>query len=143
MDGCYVIKSNLPTNAITDEQIHDRYKDVSKVEQAFRTMKTGLLEIRPLFLRHADHTRGHVFMVMLSYLLSKAIETSIVNLKITTSELMHDLDRICIHHQWLTNEVRIARLPKPTAAQTEILQALEIDLPEALCVPNEDRPNKT
>ena len=143
LDGCYVIKSNLPANIITAAQIHDRYKDLSKVEQAFRTMKTGLLEIRPLFLRRADHTRGHVFAVTLSYLLSKAIETSIVNLKITTSELMHDLDRICIHHQWLTNEVRIARLPKPTAAQTEILQALEIDLPEALCVPNEDRPNKT
>jgi len=143
LDGCYVIKSNLPENAITAEQIHDRYKDLSKVEQAFRTMKTGLLEIRPLFLRRADHTRGHVFMVMLSYLLSKAIEASIVNLKITTSELMHDLDRICIHHQWLTNEVRIARLPKPNAAQTDILQALELDLPEALCVPSKSRPNKS
>lgn len=139
LDGCYVIKSNLPATAITPAQIHDRYKDLSKVEQAFRTMKTGLLEIRPLFLRRADHTRGHVFMVMLSYLLSRVIETSITNLGITISELMHDLDRICIHRQWLTNEVRIARLPQPTAAQREILQALALKLPEALCVPSKDK----
>jgi transposase len=138
LDGCYVIKSDLPADAITDAQIHDRYKDLSKVEQAFRTMKTGLLEIRPLFLRRADHTRGHVFMVMLSYLLSKEIDKSIANLDGTTSELMHDLDRICIQRQWLTNEVRIARLPKPTAAQTKILQALDINLPEAVCVPSKN-----
>lgn len=136
LDGCYVIKSDLPDKAITAAQIHQRYKDLSKVEQAFRTMKTGLLEIRPLFLRRADHTRGHVFMVMLSYLLSKEIDKSIANLDGTTSELMHDLDRICIQRQWLTNEVQIWRLPKPTAAQTEILQALAINLPEAVCVPS-------
>jgi len=139
LDGCYVIKSNLPANAITPEQIHDRYKDLSKVEQAFRTMKTGLLEIRPLFLRRADHTRGHVFMVMLSYLLSRVIEASITNLDITISELMHDLDRICLYQQWLTNELRIARLPQPTATQREILQALALNLPEALCVPSKDK----
>ncbi|MBU4233399.1 MAG: hypothetical protein L6277_02400 [Desulfobacterales bacterium] len=51
---------------------------------------------------------------------------------------MHDLDRICIQRQWLTNEVRISRLPKPTAAQTQILQALEINLPEAICVPSKN-----
>jgi len=142
LDGCYVIKSNLPANIITAAQIHDRYKDLSKVEQAFRTMKTGLLEIRPLFLRRADHTRGHVFMVMLSYLLTREIERSTANLEMTTGELMHDLDRICLQYQWLAEDVRISRLPKPTAAQTEILQALKIDLPEATCVPSTIRTTK-
>ena len=142
LDGCYVIKSNLPANIITAAQIHDRYKDLSKVEQAFRTMKTGLLEIRPLFLRRADHTRGHVFMVMLSYLLTQEIEKSTANLEMTTAELMHDLDRICLQYQWLAHDVPISRLPKPTAAQTEILQALEIDLPEATRVPSTIRTTK-
>jgi len=143
LDGCYVIKSDLPADAITAAQIHDRYKDLSKVERAFRTMKTGLLEIRPLFLRRADHTRGHVFMVMLSYLLTQEIEKSTANLEMTTAELMHDLDRICLQYQWLGQEVRLSRLPKPTPAQTEILQALEIDLPEATCVPSKISPTKS
>jgi transposase len=136
LDGCYIIKSDLPDKLITATQIHDRYKDLSKVERAFRTMKTGLLEIRPLFLRRADHTRGHVFMVMLSYLLANEIDKSISDLDITVSELMHDLDRICLQHQWCSPEVRLARLPQPSATQTEILQALALKLPEAICVPS-------
>jgi hypothetical protein len=32
LDGCYVIKSDLPKESITDNQIHDRYKDLSKVD---------------------------------------------------------------------------------------------------------------
>jgi transposase len=136
LDGCYVIKSDLPDKLITAAQIHDRYKDLSKVERAFRTMKTGLLEIRPLFLRRADHTRGHVFMVMLSYLLANEIDKSISDLDITVSELMHDLDRICLQHQWFSPEVRLARLPQPSATQTEILSALALKLPEAICVPS-------
>jgi len=62
--------------------------------------------------------------------------TSVAGLDDTTSELMHDLDRICLQPQWLTPEVRLARLPQPTAAQREILPALEINLPEAICVPS-------
>jgi len=141
LDGCYVIKSDLPKEAITVEQIHDRYKDLSKVEQAFRTMKTGLLEIRPLFLRRADHTRGHVFMVMLSYLLTKEMERSVTHLDITVSELMHDLDRLCLQYQWLADDVRISRLPQPSASQFEIIKALSIKLPETICVPSKQIAN--
>ena len=82
-------------------------------------------------------------MVMLSYLLTQEIEKSTANLEMTTAELMHDLDRICLQYQWLAEDVRISRLPKPTAAQTEILQALEIDLPEATCVPSTIRLTKS
>jgi len=37
LDGCYVIKTNLPKELIDKEIIHDRYKDLTKVEKAFRT----------------------------------------------------------------------------------------------------------
>ena len=32
---------------------HERYLDLTRVEQDFRTLKTGLLEIRPVFVREA------------------------------------------------------------------------------------------
>jgi hypothetical protein len=79
-------------------------------------MKTGLLESRPLFLRCADHTSGHVFMVMLSYLLTQKIAKSTADLEMTTAELMYDLDLICLQYQWQAEDVRISRLPKPAAA---------------------------
>ena len=34
-----------------------------------RTMKTTLRELRPLSVRTAAHTRAHVFIIMLAYLL--------------------------------------------------------------------------
>ena len=82
-------------------------------------------------------------MVMLSYLLTQEIEKSTAGLEMTTTGLMHDLDRICLQSQCLAKDVQISRLSKPTAAQTEILQALEIDLPEATCVPSTIRPTKS
>jgi hypothetical protein len=53
-------------------------------------------------------------------------------LEVTVSEVMHDLDRLCLQHQWLAPEVRLARLPQPTAAQGEYLKALGLHLPEAV-----------
>jgi len=42
LDGCYVIKTDLPASAASTQTVHDRYKELSLVEQAFRTCKTAL-----------------------------------------------------------------------------------------------------
>ena len=55
LDDCYVIKTDIPGNILgsTSQNIHDRYKDLSEVEFAFRTMKTIHLELRPHYVRKA------------------------------------------------------------------------------------------
>ena len=58
LDGCYVVQSDLPVAAASTQAVHDRYLDLTRVERDFRTLKTGLLEIRPVFLRKANRTRG-------------------------------------------------------------------------------------
>ena len=68
LDGCYVLKTDLPASAAATQAVHDRYKDLTLVEQAFRTCKTAHLETRPVYVRTEDHTRGHVLVVMLGYL---------------------------------------------------------------------------
>ncbi|EQD76786.1 transposase IS4 family protein, partial [mine drainage metagenome] len=40
LDGCYVIRSNLPADQGSMDIIHQRYKDLANVEWAFRTMKS-------------------------------------------------------------------------------------------------------
>ena len=62
LEGCYVIKTDVLD--LDKETIHDRYKDLCQVEQAFRTMKTTLEEIRPVFVRKESRTRGHVFICL-------------------------------------------------------------------------------
>ncbi len=42
------------------------YRDLQRVERDFRTLKTGLLELRLIFVRKENRTRGHVFAAMLA-----------------------------------------------------------------------------
>jgi len=68
LDGCYVIKTSLTNiNKDTKEDIHKAYKELIKVENAFKTLKTEFLEIRPLYLKTDNRIRGHIFLSMLAY----------------------------------------------------------------------------
>src|SRR5262249_28124951 len=67
LDGCYVLKTDLLPAQAPKEMVHDRYKDLASVEQAFRICKTAHLEVRPIFLRREARTRAHAFVVMLAY----------------------------------------------------------------------------
>jgi transposase len=68
VDGFYVITSDVPSNTLDTAEVKARYKSLSQVEQAFRTMKTTDLFIRPIRHWNPDRVRGHVFVCMLSYL---------------------------------------------------------------------------
>ena len=43
------------------------YKNLSKVERAFRSLKSVDLKVRPLHHRRADRVRAHVLLCMLAY----------------------------------------------------------------------------
>ena len=74
LDGCYVVESDLPMSVATTSQVHDRYVDLTRVERDFRTLKTGLLEIRPVFLRKAARTRGHAVVSLLALKLARELD---------------------------------------------------------------------
>lgn len=91
LDGCYVLKTDLSKKKISAKNAHDRYKDLSKVEEGFRTMKTGLLETRPYFVRKEKSTRGHVFIVMLAYMIVQELKKLWSNIDITIEEGISEL----------------------------------------------------
>jgi transposase len=68
-DGLYVIRSNVPGDEMDICEVVASYKALMNIEQAFRSMKTVQLEIRPIFHRTDDRIRAHVFLCMLSYYL--------------------------------------------------------------------------
>jgi hypothetical protein len=45
----------------------ERYKDLSLVENAFRSLKTVDLKVRPIHHRGEDRVRCHIFLCMLAY----------------------------------------------------------------------------
>jgi len=69
IDGFYVITSDVVEEKLDTEELRARYKSLIQVEQAFRTMKTTDLFVRPIRHWNPDRVRGHVFLCMLSYLI--------------------------------------------------------------------------
>ena len=67
LDGIYVIRTNVPKEALSPEQTVSAYKALAQVERTFRSAKTVDLEIRPVFHWTAPRVRAHVFLCMLAY----------------------------------------------------------------------------
>jgi len=69
LDGVYVIRTNVPERQCAAADAVRAYKSLAEVEQAFRSMKTVDLELRPVFHWTAPRVRAHVLLCMLAYYL--------------------------------------------------------------------------
>ena len=67
LDGIYIVRTNVEPEWLTADETVRAYKDLSKVERAFRCMKSVDLKIRPLHHRRPDRVRAHVFLCLLAY----------------------------------------------------------------------------
>jgi transposase len=67
LDGIYVIRTSVPVEDLDTANAVQAYKDLSRVERAFRSMKTIDLEIRPIRHWNANRVRAHVFLCMIAY----------------------------------------------------------------------------
>jgi hypothetical protein len=67
LDGLYVIRTSVADEILNSENTVRAYKDLSKVERAFRCMKTVDLRVRPIYHWLNDRIKAHVFLCMLAY----------------------------------------------------------------------------
>ena len=67
LDGLYVIRTSVPKTTFSAQRVVGIYKNLSKVEQAFRSLKTVDLKIRPIYHWAEHRVRAHVFLCMLAY----------------------------------------------------------------------------
>lgn len=132
LDGCYIIKTNVKKEALSTEEAHAVYKDLKFVEWAFRSMKTGFLEIRPLFHRKANRTRACASVAMFAYMILHYIHRKTARLSTPLEPLVEKLDQIQIQ------KMKIGRLEIKTLPtilrhdQQEIMDAIGVTLPKTL-----------
>ena len=131
LDGCYVIRSNLPADQGSMETIHRRYRDLANVEWAFRTMKSDTMELRPVHVRKKPRTRAHVFIAMLSYIIEKHLREKWIDLNITVEEGIHELSSIN-SIEVRAGAVRYNQVPEPREIGSKLLSALSVKLPKAI-----------
>lgn len=130
LDGCYVIKTDVSSEKLASQKVHDRYKDLAHVESAFRTMKTEL-EIRPLYHRLEGRTRAHVFLCMLAYIVERKFEKLTKEIEGTLQEKWDVLQHV------MTVEVNMGRMQtfkvaEPSSEARQILRASKVTLPKKL-----------
>jgi transposase len=67
LDGIYIVRTSVPAKRLDAADTVRNYKNLSRVEQGFRTLKSVDLLVRPIGHRVEDRVRSHIFLCMLAY----------------------------------------------------------------------------
>ena len=132
LDGCYALKTDVAGKLSDAETLHSRYKDLAMVEQAFRTLKTAHLEIRPVYVRTPAHTRAHVFIVMLALLLRRQIDRAWRQFDLTVEEGISLLSTLCAEEVLIGDQGGYLAVPQPRKTLARLFEALNITPPTTL-----------
>ena len=67
LDGIYIIRTSEPEESISAGDTVRQYKNLSRIEHIYRTVKGLDILIRPIRHRTEEHVRAHIFLCMLAY----------------------------------------------------------------------------
>ena len=132
LDGWYALKTALATPQMPKETIHERYKDLARVESAFRACKTVHLDMRPVYVRLAKRTCAHAFVVMLAYYIIKELAGRWQSLNITVEEGIKELAQLCCIEVHLAEQAPSNDSPVPRDLSRQLLDAAQVRLPRIL-----------
>jgi transposase len=132
LDGCYVIKTDLLADWATTQVVHDRYKDLTLVEQNFRTCKTVDLEMRPVHVRLEASTRGHAFVVMLAHGLIQELQRCWAEENLTVEEGLKELSTLCVTEVVVKGVVKDQLLPEPRPQVKKLMELTKAVMPKKL-----------
>lgn len=139
LDGSYMLKTDR--DDLTAEEIWRTYVLLTRVESAFRSMKSPLME-RPIF-HHIEHrVQTHIFLCVLAYHLLVSIEKQFLDHGIHTSW-------DTLRQQLSTHQVVTVALPASNGETLKIRKAttpekIHKDIYDTLRIPREVmKPQKT
>lgn len=119
LDGTYLLKTDRQD--LADDEVWRLYILLTRVEAAFRAMKSPLME-RPIF-HHLEHrVQTHIFLCVLAYHLLVAIEKHFLNQGVHTSWAT-------LREQLSTHQVMTVVLPTTTG---QTLRIRKSSTPEAI-----------
>jgi transposase len=153
-DGAYLLLSDQ--TSWTPEQLWSTYIQLTRAEDAFRTLKSQEL-LRPIWHHLGHRVQAHVFVCVLAYLLWKTLEHLLRQTSLMTHihkpdprrpnaspkdrplsvamalKRMHDIQIGDIILETTDGKkLMLRRIARPNAEQSELLAALKLTLPEKL-----------
>ena len=132
LDGCYVIKTDLLADWATTQVVHNRYRDLTLVEQNFRTSKTTELEMRPIHVRLEASTRGHALVVMMAHRLIQELQQDWAGENLTVEEGLKQLSSLCVTEVLVNGAVKDQLLPEPRVQVKKLMALAQVEMPKKL-----------
>lgn len=122
LDGKFVVHSNDDT--LTSEDMALGYKQLMRVEEAWRTLKSGL-KMRPVFHWAPHRIHAHVALTVLALLLERVIERACAD---TWRNVRDDLRQIKLVELFSPNG-EVLQITEPGHSASNRLKTLKIDPP--------------
>ena len=133
LDGCYVITTSLmDIKKESKEDIHKAYKTLIKVENAFKTLKTEFLEIRPLYLRTDERIQGHIFLSMLSYNIVLKLRGYVKEVELDFKSVVRELKMVKTNINTLHNSIVFENIPSVNETLEKLFTQMEFKLPSRI-----------
>ncbi|HMD15454.1 MAG TPA: IS1634 family transposase [Terriglobales bacterium] len=130
LDGSYVLKTDRQD--LTADEIWRAYILLTRVEDAFRNMKSPLME-RPIFHHLKNRTQTHIFLCVLAYHLLAAIEHRFLQAGVHTSWWTlrqhlrtHQVVTVVLHAAQSDGVLKIRKATTPEPTHREIYATLRI-----------------
>jgi transposase len=139
LQGVYLLRTLAA--ALTPEDLWHTYMLLTRVEAAFRNLKTDLC-LRPIFHSKEARADAHILFAVLAYALSVTIQVRHRQQGgvLTTAALLEKLERVQLAElsfQTLDGErLRFERCSVPTAEQAGLLETLGWCVPDQYLPPN-------
>jgi hypothetical protein len=121
-DGKFVVHSNDDT--LNAEDLALGYKQLMRVEQAWRTLKSGL-KLQPVYHWTPHRIHAHIALTVLALLLERVIENACGN---TWRNIRDDLGQIKLA-QLLSPNGTVWQVTEPGPEARKILKSLKIEIP--------------
>lgn len=125
LDGTFVIQTNNPD--FEGEKLVKVYKNLNAVETAFRIIKNDI-DIRPMYHWKEERVKGHIYICVLAYFVTIAIEYIAQGKKVNKSacKILNELNKIGLIEIALPNGDKKFALTKINKEQQSYLNAFGI-----------------
>jgi Transposase DDE domain len=125
LDGKFVVHSN--DDSLTSADLALGYKQLQRVEEAWRTLKSGL-RVRPVYHWAVHRIHAHVALSVLALLLERVIEQACGD---TWRNIRADLEQIKLA-QLLSPHGTVWQVTEPSPEASNHLQSLDLKNPPAI-----------
>lgn len=95
-------------------------------------MKTTFLEIRPIYVRTEESTKGHLLVSMLAHMIVRELHDKWLEFNKTVIEGLTELSLLCRNYILFPSGHKVNCIPEPNENMIALLQAACITMPNHL-----------